>query len=449
MGETVKESSKKELIQKIDELREELNSVDERDLEKNIRKLEEEKNHLISVKNTILHLRGKNRLLSTYVSKNAEKLSVRSRRDSKEKTKEETLNKNPALLILMGISGIMVILFLCAWIQINGYRISFFELAQETDNLTYVLGTSESTQGIISLLWIMCILQWGFAFCYIYIIYALYKYKESSLVYPAMFGVIIFFVVLWIITFSVNSSIDDVYSGLSNYINAEMTWEAWVALILSIVSSGIYSGGDRINSQFFGIDNSTQEAGIRKIPVINYYPWEGIQFTDVIFEKGKEPCFFMQYKLLESWKAKGYSERWSGNIFINADVILKAFRKEYAIFDQVFNLDWERTKGVTQKFEIEYTTFNINDIDEVKVIIKSIEMPDGKRKSVHKVYAVSDMNSNELERYRELIHYEAAVCREEKLETGWVCPCGQMHTETEKRCMVCGTAVSQDGKFIR
>ena len=157
MGETVKESSKKELIQKIDELREELNSVDERDLEKNIRKLEEEKNHLISVKNTILHLRGKNRLLSTYVSKNAEKLSVRSRRDSKEKTKEETLNKNPALLILMGISGIMVILFLCAWIQINGYRISFFELAQETDNLTYVLGTSESTQGIISLLWIMCI----------------------------------------------------------------------------------------------------------------------------------------------------------------------------------------------------------------------------------------------------------------------------------------------------
>ena len=450
MGEIDTGNRRKELVKKINEFQKELDSVDVIETEKNISKLEEEKRHLVSVKNTILYLKENNRLLSAYVPDNTEKISVKRRNDHIEKSQEEkALNKNPTLLILMAISGMMAILLLTAWIEISGYRISLFELARETDNLTYMLGISESTQGIVSFLWIICILQWGFALCYIYIIYALYKYKESSLIYPMMFGVVIFFVVLWITTFYVNSSIDDMYSGLSNYVNAEMTWEAWSALILAVFSGGIYSSQEWINSQIFGTDNTAQETEIRKIPVINYYPWEEIQFTDVVFEKGRDFFFFMQYKLPEKWKIEGYSERWHGNIFVNADVILKVFRKEYVVFDQIFNLEWEHTKGATQKLDIEYATFNINDIDEVRVIIKSVEMPDGQKKSAYNVYAISDMNSNELERYREQIHYDEAVCREAKLATGWVCPCGYIHTETEKRCMVCGTAVSQNGKFIR
>ena len=75
-------------------------------------------------------------------------------------------------------------------------------------------------------------------------------------------------------------------------------------------------------------------------------------------------------------------------------------------------------------------------------------MPSGQRKSVYRVSAASDMNSNELERYREQIHYEEAVCRQENFGQEWRCPCGLVHTREENRCVDCETAISQDGNFI-
>lgn len=157
----------------------------------------------------------------------------------------------------------------------------------------------------------------------------------------------------------------------------------------------------------------------------------------------------LRYIIPSDWKLRGYSERWNTKISVTADIVVRAFRKEFVIPDAIFELEWEHVNDSTEKLTIVGETLNVNDIDEARIIMKSIEMPDGQRKSVYKVYVVSDMNSNELERYREQIHYEAAVCREEKLECGWRCPCGLIHTETEKRCLVCGTAVSQKGEFIR
>ena len=359
MREAEKDNKKAELKDKINNLQDELNKADVLLDEKNLQNLEKEKQHLITVKNTILYLKANNELVQADSAENAENLTVRRSPVKEERENGTTvLNKNPALLVLMVISGIIAILFLCAWIEINGYQITLFELAQETESLTYMLGISENTS-VVSLLWIMCILQWGFAICYIYTIYSLYKHGESSWIYPLVFGIIIFFIMLWLTALSINSGIDDVYNGLSNYVSAEMTWQAWIALLLAFISGGVYSKQEQINRQFFGINNNGDKVNLRKIPVINYYPWEDVRFTNVILEEGSKLCFSIDIRIAAEWKEKGYSERWQGNIIIKADVVLKIFRKEYVIFNQVFSLEWERTKGITEKLIIEHALFDI------------------------------------------------------------------------------------------
>lgn len=440
----------KELKGKIDILRKEINNTEDLKDKRDINKLEEQKLQLSTVKNTILYLREKGELIKSELSPYVERLSVRKSSINRNATeKANSLNKNPAVIILMILCGIMAVLLLNAWTDINGYEINLFELIRAAENLSYIAGASEETQGIIGFVGFICIIQATLALYYLGIIYVLYKNRESHMISFATFGVIIIFLVLWILTLSVNSSVDDIYSGLSNYINAGLTGKAWLAFILSCACSAIYFKQEQINSRLFGISTQLQTNFTRKVPVTNYYPWEQIRFTDLVLEKGKDIYVCLRYIIPSDWKLRGYSERWNTKISVTADIVVRAFRKEFVIPDAIFELEWEHVNDSTEKLTIVGETLNVNDIDEARIIMKSIEMPDGQRKSVYKVYVVSDMNSNELERYREQIHYEAAVCREEKLECGWRCPCGLIHTETEKRCLVCGTAVSQKGEFIR
>ena len=440
----------KEQKGKIDILRKELNNTEELKDKRDINKLEEQKLQLSTVKNTILYLREKGELIKAESSSYAERLSVRKSSINRNMTEETNpLNKNPMIIILMVFSGIMAVLLLNAWIDVNGYEINLFELTREAENLSYIFGSTEEIQGIIAFLWFICIIQAILAIYYLYIIYDLYKNRKSHGISFTMFGVIIIFLVSWGLTLSVNSSVDDIYRGLSNYISAGLTGKAWLALILSCICTGIYYKQEQLNSGLFGISTQSEANLTRKVPVTSYYPWEQIRFIDLIIEENTDVYVRLQYAIPSRWRLRGYREKWNAKITITVDVVLKVFKKEFVIPNVVFELEWEQAKGVTEKLAIVGRTFNINDIDEARIIMKSLEMPDGQRKSVYKVYAISNMNSNELERYREQIHYEAAVCREEKLECGWRCPCGLIHAETEKRCMVCGTAVSQKGEFIR
>lgn len=451
VGEIEKKRVISELQEKIESLKKELDGVNLEECKKNVVKLEEKRNHLLLVKKTLLFMREKGLLIKSDISPDAEQISVRKMNQSDIfDTKDvRTLDKNPSRIILMILSGIIAVLFLCSWIDLNGYEINLFELAQQAERLTYMFGSSGGTSGIISFLWFVCIAQWVFALAYIYVIYELYKKGESSFFYGGIFGTIIIFLVFWIITLSTNSGIDDIYSGLSNYVSTELTWKAWVALGLAVASAAICIKQEEVNKQIFGIAVETKEENVRKIPVVNYYPWEEIRFTNAILNKAGQLSISLQYTVPSAWKSNGYIERWNSNIVVTADIILKVFRKSYVIYNTVFDVEWTYVKGTTEKMIIEHYSLNMNDIDEVRVIIKAIEMPGEKKREVHRVYAVSDMNSAELQRYRRQINCEDAVCREERFETGWRCSCGLIHDEAERRCMNCGSALSPKGDFIR
>lgn len=284
----------RELKRKIDILRKELNNTEDLKDKRDINKLEEQKLQLSTVKNTILYLKEKGKLIKAESSPYAERLSVRKSSINRNMTEETIpLNKNPVVIILMIFSGIMAVLLLNAWIDVNGYEINLFELTRKAENLSYIFGSSEEIQGIIAFLWFICIIQAILAIYYLYIIYDLYKNRKSHGISFTMFGVIIIFLVSWVLTLTINSRVDGIYSGLSNYISAGLTGKAWWALILSCVCTGIYCKEEQLNHQLFGLSNQTETNFTKKFPIINYYPWEQIRFTDLIVENRNDIYIYL------------------------------------------------------------------------------------------------------------------------------------------------------------
>lgn len=52
------------------------------------------------------------------------------------------------------------------------------------------------------------------------------------------------------------------------------------------------------------------------------------------------------------------------------------------------------------------------------------------------LYIDVPLTSNELYQYRVLKKYQA-VCEEQKLRNGWICPCGLFHDYSEEKCDWC------------
>ena len=253
-------------------------------------------------------------------------------------------------------------------------------------------------------------------------------------------GIMIFiYLLLLIVSVSFNSSMEDAMWGYSS-VHSELTGQAWISLATACAAAVVFSKRETIDRSLSGTNQEEQKQEVtRTIPVCNYYPWECVRFINLVLEKVDSTSFSLVYTLPKSMKLEGYRNGWKKDIITKVDIILKVFRQEYIILDQILNIEWEHSSGTLQKVTLDNMPFSINEIDEVKVIIKTVDMPDGEQRVEHEVYAVSGMNSTELERYRSENGCPDAVCRKEKTNMNWLCTCGFVNNDKDTLCMNCNS----------
>ena len=440
VGNKEEERRIEELREKISELRTKLNAGMNTADEQNIEQLENVKKHLQNVKDTILYLKETGRLVAVSGSESLDMIKLRTGKKATIDLEEnsEPLGKNPALILVMGLSCVMAYLLLGSWIQIGGYEIDFLKLVQIAQRVEDIFNTSREMERIIAFLWFICIMQWGFAAAYIWNIWKLYRNRKSTMIFSAMFGVFFIFLVLLIVTTLVNSGIDEIYGGLSDYVSAQMTGKALTAVVLACLCGVIYAKSKQINQNIFGIDCGRETVVTKTLPIINYYPWEDIKFTDIVLGSGRSDTLALAYRL-PFWKERGYREQWEKSIEVQADVLIKANRKKFALYSQTYYLDWNISKGCTNRITLEKLPFEINEIEEVKVVIRGIEMPDGAKSQEYRVYAMSNLTYDKLIKHRQQIGAEEDICKPVTMEKGWMCRCGLVHYGEDAICISCGT----------
>lgn len=398
-----------------------------------------EKQRLSMVKATIQYLKKSGRISAVKISDNIERLTVRKAEPEKQQ-KESEKKMGPSLIICMALCALTGILIMGSLIEVNGYDISFLKVAQGIGELNAYIGSSD-VNSMVGFLGFMCFLQWVCAGMYFFAAYSLYRKKDSSMIYVTAIFVIIIFLVLWMISLSFNSSMEDAMWGYS-VIHAEMTGKAWTSLVTGCAAAVVFNKRDIIDQNLSGTNQEEQKQEITKtIPVCNYYPWESIRFINMVLEKDDKTSFYLEYQLPKEMRSRGYRHGWKKDIFVKTDIMLKVFRKEYIILDNIFDIRWEYVSGASQKLILENMPFGINEIDNVEVIIKAVEMPDGERRELPNVYVVSGMNSTELLRYRRENGCLNAVCRKEKTDEIWLCTCGYANDNSNLTCLNCGSKI--------
>lgn len=430
---------------KMKELRGKIASLDE-ELKNNgafdsdIKKVQKNKDYLELIKNTIIVFKNMGRMFKGKITDSAELIQVQKNSFFYEEDNIETDGKlAPADIVLMIIYGVLIILTLTPWAELGGHEVSLTEILQGADILNS-LGV-DTGGGVYFFVLLGCFALLGCAVAYAVLIYNTYRKKETNLPYMTMLAIIIIWLVFWLCSVSWNSSFDGImgYTSLS----AELKGSAWIALILSIFASFIYSRSEEVNERLFGVSETTEEQE-RTLPVTNYYPWEDICFFSLTLTQNEQHISFtVQYQI-----SKVMRRFYSGdNIWdtakteFAADIFLKTPMREYVITNCILAVQYGINKGETDRIVLDGKPLEINEINDIKIILKERKDPNGKKKDLHRVSVDSGMNSIELDSYRQQNNCKDAVCREQKLENGWLCRCGLVHRNDEKRCINCGTSV--------
>ena len=404
-------------------------------LDPDIKKAQKNKDYLESIKNTIIVFKNMGRLFKGKITDSAELIQVRKESFFYDEDNTEAGGKlTPADIILMIIYGVLIILTLTPWAELGGHEVSLTEILQGADILNS-MGV-DTGAGVYFFVLLGCFALLGCAVAYGVLIYNTYRKNVTNLTYMTMLAVIIIWVVFWLCSVSWNSSFDGImgYTSLS----AELKGSAWIALILSICSSVIYSRSEEINERMFGVSEETEELK-RVLPVTNYYPWEDICFFSVALTQNEHISFTAQYKISKIFRRfHSTDNKWNAaKTEFTADIFLKTPTREYVITNCILAVQYGINKGETDRIVLDGKPLEINEINDIKIILKERKDPNGKKKDLHRVSVDSGMNSIELDSYRQQNNCKDAVCREQKLESGWVCRCGLVHGENEEKCINC------------
>ena len=411
-----------ELRRKMSELRNELGS--EETSGSGI--LDKEKDYLAMVRNTVLYLKQKERLLPVKSQRNMQRLALIPAEEDRQ-GREVRSKLSPSLTICMICCVVSGVLMLGAMINVKGYDISFLDLLSNDNNLLH-LGSS-GMQGFIKF---MCFLQGMCSGIFFYAGYAVCRKKETFSIYGSAAFVVIIFVCLLGVSYDFNSTMQDATWGYS-VIRAKVTENTWAALIISCAAAIVYKQASETDQNLLGVEEIDPPV-VRSIPIQNYYPWRDIRFINAVWEKRDRVYFWLDYQLMEGISSSDDGGKAST---IKVDIIVNVFRREYIITDYIIKPAYNKQKGSTPKMIIDNVGFNPNEIDSVDVIIKRIEMPSGRKTEEYKVYAISGMGSWELAEYREENKIYNAVCGKECTEQTWMCICGMVNEAPRVTCMNC------------
>lgn len=401
-----------------------------------IQKAERRKRYLETVKNTIQAFSKTGHLFSGKITDAAEPVQMRKEKFFYEEENEEQKKITPVEVGLMIIYGILAVLMFVPWAELGGYEVDMGSMFSSAGLLERMGAGSES--GLYFFIIIACFALLGCAVMYGIQIYNTFRRVYTNLPYMSMLTVIIIWLVFWLCTVSWNSSFDGAMGY--TFLSAELKGGAWFSLLLAVAAAVIYNKSDEINERLFGVEEEQEEITV-SLPVTNYYPWEDICFTSVTLNKKDAVSFAVQYrksKLIKYRKNTAGGSIPSEAEFIT-DIFFKTPGKEYVITNCPLSVKYNVSVGETEQIVLERTPFAINEVNDIKIVLKERRTANGEKTTLHSISLDSGMNSVELESYRKQNRWKDAFCREQKLGNGWICRCGLVHGEYEESCVNCGS----------
>lgn len=187
------------------------------------------------------------------------------------------------------------------------------------------------------------------------------------------------------------------------------------------------------------ISSQSSEENIRIYPITNYYPWSNIRLTNLYILKNEINAMAIDITFYN--EKPRWSMQWDEQkkvIYIIADIIIQTSRDIWCVNECVFWFSVERNKGRSEWIYIKEIPYSLQEIRNIKVLIKEIEINYEEVKNNFNIYAESGMDCLSLKNYRDEIKRKNAVCRQEQFENGWLCVCGLFHELKEKECCRCG-----------
>lgn len=451
-------------IQKVEKKIAEINTYLQSDISKNtsLERSEKRKKCLYGLMQTVRYYQETGRMKKTGFSSNVNE--IRTIEKKKYKSTENNLNRNINYhrtekvvksslsmieIVLIFLSVIICFCALGSWFEINGYRVNFFKVIQNSENALgyggellsdYVLTDAENLINGLKLIVIMVV---GIAVLYVGMIYQFIKSKASKLVFlgTGYIGAII--IAFFILTQMINHNIEDSlgWSG----IQLSLTSIAWITLILSVLISVIYyhrwefdlDGLHKYERKSWEQKSEETQKKVRSFSITNYYPWINIKLLTLVIEKSEDSAMWMQYVYRDNltWDDSGLF--FNANVDMTVDIIIDVRNEKYVIREEKISISKLVRQGSTEKIYLSSLPFSVEEVRNVQVFVREIKSGDKAAKKIHDVYVDSGMMAKELETYRKKTQCNA-LCEERDEKDGWICTCGLLNDYGDDQCFNCG-----------
>lgn len=404
-----------------------------------IEKREIEKRDLYVIRNTLQFLKEENRLKNTYELPIAEKLTAAKLYSSK--TDRRSVKIPIVVIVMLVLCALTVFSAAGSWIDVNGNTFNIWNVIESYEHMDFIINVS-TTEGILEVLLMLGVcLQWGSVILYIALFIRLCFRKNTELPYAYMLIIMITFVVFGVSALLITNGLP-AETGGSQFANSGLTLNAWASLALACGVSIIYYKRYEI-SKIFPDSYRKWKIITKECPVTNYYPWKDIRFLSAILTQDKNVNIAVSYASFGENSNMGEEIIANTNILreeeiiANTDIIIKAGGILYMVSGCDLEINYGECVGMTNKLVIERMKFNINEVEDVKIIINSIGYAGEAVVLEPRVYAESGMDSYELLQYRNKTSFVTAICENRKVKNGWVCRCGLYHKDSEKQCEKC------------
>ena len=418
-----------------------------KDKKKKIRRLE-------TINHTIKNLNDKKKLKLSKIPQEAINLSVvKSKREEQntvvnnsfgvvqKKIKEGGYSSVTVAIMVMCIVIIMSVF--TSWIQINGMKIGLTEIIDTLEALSNWT-SSEEISSVLGVAQILSLATWGVAGLYGVILYQLLCNKEIKLL---GWGIVIIGGILMSF-FMIGKSMQSEMGVFFPIVN--ITMSGWLALVLSIViwilnqNAGNNCELNQVNNAQEKKQEDSQHPNrfskeMRKYAISNYYPWMSINVINALIKKDEPGCLTFEYSCTFDLLRDAESFIWeNAEVYLLVDILFKTEMEDYCIREVPIHILTLLKEGETEPIYVKEIPFSLNRLKCVNVFIKAIDVVNGEVKEYPYVFVDSDLDAEELKKYRETVQKKKAVCKAKIFQTEWQCDCGLINPITEEKCCGCG-----------
>ena len=180
------------------------------------------------------------------------------------------------------------------------------------------------------------------------------------------------------------------------------------------------------------------EGIVKRIPIISFRPWEELKILSVLLEKGEESTLTLEYICEPNGMDKILNRDFGQEIKLILDVVISFGWEICVIRNAEFIIPKLEKEGKTERVLLEgMESLPLEHILSVKVYAKAFSVAGVPRNMFTGIHAELVQTSSELAEYRASANSKA-LCIPKTIGSGWLCSGGMYHDENEEKCTKCG-----------